>query len=133
MSVTDVLTAPTVDAFTPTSDRIMATSAAVVALAAAIVGGWALARPTSPHAKLTAAVALAAGLTGLVAGGLVVSMADGGPGTGNGIVGGFAALALGLTAALLGGLALTRTRPRPHLDDARTGDSKGSRRGLPQR
>jgi hypothetical protein len=36
--------------------------------------------------------------------------ADGGPETGNGVVGGYAALAIGLIAVVLGGLALTRSR-----------------------
>ncbi len=49
----------------------------------------------------------------MVVGGLVVATADGGPGTGNGIVGGFAALAIGLIAAILGGLALARSRRAP--------------------
>ncbi|MFI6235466.1 DUF6223 family protein [Micromonospora sp. NPDC050784] len=39
-----------------------------------------------------------------------VAPADGGPGTGNGIVGGSAALGLGPTAALLGGIVLARSR-----------------------
>jgi hypothetical protein len=55
-------------------------------------------------------VALVAGLTGMVIGGLVVAAAEGGPGTGYGIVGGFAALAIGLIATVLGWLALARSR-----------------------
>ncbi|PWV72519.1 hypothetical protein SAMN05421630_112120 [Prauserella marina] len=51
-----------------------------------------------------------AGLTGIVAGGLVMITAKGGPGTGYGIVGGVIALALGVVASALGWLALTRSR-----------------------
>ncbi|MFC7641205.1 DUF6223 family protein [Streptosporangium lutulentum] len=42
--------------------------------------------------------------------GLVVAAADGGPGTGYGIVGGYLALAVGLIAMALAGLALARSR-----------------------
>ncbi|MER5642973.1 DUF6223 family protein [Streptosporangium sp. NPDC002524] len=57
-----------------------------------------------------AVVALVAGLVGVVIGGLVVAAADGGPGTGYGIVGGFAALVVGVAGTALGGLALARSR-----------------------
>lgn len=110
MPISDLLAASTVDAYTLTGDRIVATAAAIAALAAAIIGGLALARPTGRSGKWKSGVALAAGVTGIVIGGLVVATADGGPGTGNGIVGGYAALVLGLIATLLGGLALVRTR-----------------------
>ena len=53
---------------------------------------------------------MVAGLIGMVLGGLVVATADGGLGTGNGIVGGFVALVIGLIATVLGGLALARSR-----------------------
>jgi hypothetical protein len=55
-------------------------------------------------------VALVAGLIAVVNGGLVLAIANGGPGTGNGVVGGAIALVLGLIAAVLGGLALARSR-----------------------
>jgi Family of unknown function (DUF6223) len=55
-------------------------------------------------------VALAAGLTGMVIGGLVVAADEGGPGTGYRIVGGFAALAIGLIPTVLGWLTLARSR-----------------------
>lgn len=55
-----------------------------------------------------AITALAAGVTGLVLGGLVVAAAEGGPGTGYGIVGGFMALAVGLVSAVLGAVALKK-------------------------
>ena len=55
-------------------------------------------------------MALVAGLTGMAIGGLVVAAAEGGPGTGYGIVGGFAALVIGLIATVLGWLGLARSR-----------------------
>jgi hypothetical protein len=45
-----------------------------------------------------------------VNGGLVLAAATGGPGSGNGVVGGAAALVLGLLAAVLGGLVVARSR-----------------------
>jgi hypothetical protein len=41
---------------------------------------------------------------------LNVAIARGGPGTGNGVVGGAAAFVLGLIAIAIGGLALSRSR-----------------------
>jgi uncharacterized protein DUF6223 len=116
MPVTGLIAATAVDAYTLTGDRVIATAAAVAALAAAIIGGLALRRPIGRNRKRTSMVALVAGMVGIVVGGLVVTTADGGPGTGNGVVGGYAALALGLIGVFLGGLALSRTR-----DAARTG------------
>jgi hypothetical protein len=46
----------------------------------------------------------------VVNGGLVLVIANGGPGSGNGVVGGAAAVVLGLIATALGGLALARRR-----------------------
>ena len=62
-------------------------------------------------AGLSAAiVALVAGLMAALNGGLNLAVATGGPGTGNGVVGGAAAFVLGLIALALGGLALARYR-----------------------
>jgi hypothetical protein len=99
MDVPDLLAAPAL-----TGDRMVAAVAAVVALAGVVAGGLALLRSTTRRST----VAVVAGITGMIAGGLVVITADGGPGTGNGIVGGYAALTLGLIGAALGGLALAR-------------------------
>jgi hypothetical protein len=107
MFVHHLLAASTVDTYTLTSGRLLATGAALVAVAGAIVGAVALAR--SGH-RARAIFALAAGLTAMVIGGVVIATADGGPGTGSGVVGGYAALAVGLLATVLGGLALTRSR-----------------------
>lgn len=101
-----LLAASSVDATTVTADRAVATAAALIAVAGAVIGGLALARPTTGRSW----VALAAGVVGALAGVAVLATADGGPGTGNGVVGGYAAMVLGLIAALLGGLALRKAR-----------------------
>jgi hypothetical protein len=46
----------------------------------------------------------------MVNGGLNLAVTNGGPGTGNGVVGGAVAFVLGLIALALGGLALARCR-----------------------
>ncbi|MFI5892585.1 DUF6223 family protein [Actinoplanes sp. NPDC051513] len=106
MSVHHLIAASTVDAHALTGDRIVATSAVLVTLAGAVLGGLALARGN----RRAATAALVAGVIGMVTGGIVVVTADGGPGTGNGVVGGYVALVIGLVAAVLGGLAGARRR-----------------------
>ncbi|PWK48370.1 hypothetical protein BC793_106400 [Actinoplanes xinjiangensis] len=105
------LAASTVDASTLTTDRAVASAAALVALAAAIIGGLALARPARGGTRRPL-IAVGAGILGTLAGVWVLATADGGPGTGNGVVGGYAGVAFGLLAAALGGLALARSRRR---------------------
>jgi hypothetical protein len=105
-----LLAVSTVDAGTVTADRVVATAAALIALAGTIVGGRALARSAGSNVTSRSFVALTAGVIGTFVGILVLATADGGPGTGNGVVGGFAGVVLGLIAALLGGLALRRSR-----------------------
>ncbi|XVU22114.1 DUF6223 family protein [Actinoplanes sp. CA-054009] len=83
-----------------TTERLIATVAALLALAGVIAGIRARTRPA-------ALIALTAGAAGTVTGILVVATADGGPGTGNGVVGGWAAIVLGPVAA---GLAMLRLR-----------------------
>ena len=58
-----------------------------------------------------AILALVSGAIAAINGGLNVAVASGGPGTGNGVVGGAAAFVLGLIAVAMGGLALARRRP----------------------
>ena len=106
--------APAVDAYTLTTGRAVATAGALVALAGLIIGGLALARAIrriGDNGRRGAIVALVAGAAGLVSGAVVVALAKGGPGTGYGIVGGFAALAIGPLAMVFGWLALARSRP----------------------
>jgi len=100
--------AQSVDAGTLTTGRLVGAVAALVALAGVVAGALAVAR----HRRRGATAALATGVAGMAAGGIVVAMAEGGPGTGYGIVGGFAALAIGLVAAALGGLGLACARAR---------------------
>ncbi|MEU5866567.1 DUF6223 family protein [Nonomuraea sp. NPDC047529] len=117
-----------VGAYAMTTGRLWSLIAAGLGLAGAAVGALALARSTgrllprprtatgagiAPGAgtgRRGAVVALAAGLTCMVIGGVVVAAAKGGPGTGYGIVGGYLDLALGLAAMILGALTLARHR-----------------------
>ncbi|NUO58494.1 MAG: hypothetical protein HOV71_15740 [Hamadaea sp.] len=101
-------TAAAVAAYTLTTGRLFGTVAALLALAGAVLGVLALIRPAAARRRAT--FALGTGLAGLVVGGFVVGLAKGGPGTGYGVVGGWAALAIGLIATVLGGLALSRAR-----------------------
>lgn len=110
MSVRLLLAESTVGASTMTGDRIVATAAALVALAGAVTGALVLARAARRGGNRRPLFALAAGAVGVLTGALVLATADGGPGTGNGVVGGYAAVAFGLIAALLGGLAIARSR-----------------------
>lgn len=89
-----------------TAGRFWSLVGVVVALVGVVVGARALLRRTGGR---SAVAALAAGMTGLVLGGLVVLTAEGGPGTGYGIVGGFLASGIGLVATVIGAFAL-RTR-----------------------
>jgi Family of unknown function (DUF6223) len=91
-----------------TSRRLWALLVLVLALAGVIVGGLALVRPASR--RLGALAGLATGLIAGVNGGLVLAVATGGPGSGNGVIGGAGALVLGVMAMALGGLALVRSR-----------------------
>ncbi|WP_238015046.1 DUF6223 family protein [Dactylosporangium sp. AC04546] len=97
MSFIDLLAADPVGAYSLTLDRVVATAGALVALAGTVAG--ALARR---NRRRNGTVALAAGAVGVVVGVLIIVTADGGPGTGNGIVGGYAAVVLGLVAVALG-------------------------------
>jgi Family of unknown function (DUF6223) len=89
-----------------TYQRVWASIAAGVALASLITGGVALTR----RAPRFAIAAMIAGLIGAINGGLVLAVADGGPGSGNGVIGGAAAFVLGIAAVALGGFAVTRAR-----------------------
>ncbi|EME61695.1 DUF6223 family protein [Amycolatopsis decaplanina] len=93
-----------------TPGRLWSLVAALAGVIGVIVGGLALARHRSGNTRRGAVVALTAGLLGMAGGGFVVAAAEGGPGTGYGIVGGYIALVIGLLAAILGWLALSRSR-----------------------
>jgi len=96
--------ATTVHGMTP--QRLWAAIAAGLALVSVIAGGVALTR----RATRLATVAMFAGLIAAINGGLVLATANGGPGTGNGVVGGAAALVLGIAAVAFGGFAVSRAR-----------------------
>ncbi|MEV6276738.1 DUF6223 family protein [Nocardia sp. NPDC051832] len=89
-----------------TSGRLGPTLTALVALTAVAVGVLALRSPT----YRTAVTALASGLISAIVGTLFARTAEGGPGTGNGIVGAWAAIALGLIAMILGATAIRSHR-----------------------
>ncbi len=93
-----------------TAGRLWSLVAGLLGLAGVAVGGLALVRPAGRLGDRGAVVAVAAGLIAALIGGLVVAVADGGPGTGYGIVGGYVALVIGLIAMVLGGWALSRSR-----------------------
>lgn len=108
MSPLYVLSAPAVDAYALTPGRLVGTVAALVAVAGVALGALALAR----GGKTKTIAALTTGPAGMLIGGAVLAAAKGGPGTGYGVVGGFAALVFGLIATALGALALARRRVR---------------------
>lgn len=89
-----------------TAGRLWSVVGIAFGLAAVVIGVLALTRATTRKAV----VALGTGLAGAVVGALVVAAAEGGPGTGYGIVGGYVALVVGVAGLLLGGLALSRAR-----------------------
>jgi hypothetical protein len=102
------------------SGRLGPTLIALIGLIGTVIGGRALARAkrrarsdtnvgaTSWRSGATAAIVL--GAISLVLGGLFLAAADGGPGTGNGVVGSIVAIVLGPIAMVLGGLAWARRR-----------------------
>jgi hypothetical protein len=96
----------------PTSRRLWATTAGALALVGVVVGGLALARSSriGNGGRLGVIVAWVAGAVAAINGGLVLAVADGGPGSGNGVVGGAGALVLGVIGMALGALALRRSR-----------------------
>ncbi|WP_037765950.1 DUF6223 family protein [Streptomyces sp. 142MFCol3.1] len=113
-----------VDAYTLTAARFWATSVALLGLAGLVIGKMALtrsARRIGDGGRRQAIVALVAGLIAVVGGALNLAVADGGPGTGNGVVGGALALVLGLIATVLGRLALARSRRTTAPADQPTG------------
>lgn len=108
--------ATTVYGLTPR--RLWATAVAALALIGVVIGALALARvPVNRFGVITRkhgpTWAMVAGLIAAANGFLNLALANGGPGTGNGVVGGAAALVLGAIAMSLGGLALVRSRRAP--------------------
>lgn len=92
--------------------RLWGTTAALAGLIGAVVGAWALLRAVrrvGNGGRNGAVLALAAGAIAVISGVGNLVVADGGPGTGNGVVGGGAAIVFGLVATVLGGLVLRRS------------------------
>ena len=96
-----------------TSRRAWATTAGVLALVGVLAGAMALVRSVrriGNGGRRGATVAVVAGPIAAINGALVLALATGGPGSGNGVVGGAGALVLGLVGTALGGLVLSRSR-----------------------
>jgi len=116
MYLTDLLVTAAdtdVSSYTLTTARLWATLAAFVGLGGTVVGAVARTRAVrgiGNRGRNGAVVALGCGSIALVVGVVNLLVADGGPGTGNGVVGGGIAIVLGLTALALGALTLTRSR-----------------------
>jgi hypothetical protein len=89
-----------------TARRLWALIADGLALVSVITSGMALVR----RATRLAIAAMIAGLIAAIGGGLVLAAANGGPGTGNGVIGAAGALVLGAAAVVLGGFAVSRAR-----------------------
>src|SRR5215470_15798237 len=90
-----------------TSRRLWATTVALVALVGVVIGGLALRRSDAIGTGIGrrwVIVALVAGLIAAVNGGLNLAIAKGGPGSGNGVVGGAAALVLGMIGMVIAGI-----------------------------
>ncbi|MGW5382475.1 DUF6223 family protein [Nocardia sp. NPDC003963] len=110
MSVHDLLVSPEMLAQSGfsglTAGRFWSLVGVAVGSAGLVIGARTLIRRAGRRSAVAASVA---GLIGSVIGVLVVAAADGGPGTGHGIIGGFLALAIGLAAAALSVVALRRS------------------------
>lgn len=96
------------------SGRLGPTITALVGITAAVLGARRLVRTTRP-AETTSSVlhdqgrvALMLGIFAIVVGGVLLAAADGGPGTGNGVVASAAAIVFGVVAIGLDRLAATR-------------------------
>jgi drug/metabolite transporter (DMT)-like permease len=101
------------------SGRLGPTITALLGLAAAVLAARTLARAKRPANQTSSAerdhrpTALLLGMTAVLLGVLFLAAADGGPGTGNGVVGSAAAIVLGFIAIGLDRLAATRATEPP--------------------
>jgi len=97
-----------------TSKRQFALVALGLALLSAILG-WRAFRKSSAHTSILHGrswpiVAIVTGLIAVIGGVFNLATSNGGPGSGNGVLGSAQALVLGLTGIILGGLATVRFR-----------------------
>jgi hypothetical protein len=101
-----------VSGYAISSGRLGAIVAGLLGLIGVAIGGQALrqAGRFGAGSGRRGIVALAAGLIGMVLGGLVIITAEGGIGTGNGLGGAIVALIMGLIAVAIGGLTVARSR-----------------------
>ena len=91
---------------------------ALVALGAGVISvifGWRAFRKSAssisiPNRKYGTIVVIVTGLIAVIGGVLNLATANGGPGSGNGVLGSAQALVLGLTGIFLGGFAIARFR-----------------------
>ena len=96
-----------------TPRRIWAIMADAVGIAAVLAGSMSLRRAAlgiGNRGRKGAMLALAAGILATINGGLNLAVATGGPGSGNGVIGGAAAFVFGLIGLALGALTLSRSR-----------------------
>lgn len=97
------------DSYGLTSARLVATSAALLGLFGTVVGWLARVRARRGGAGVSGGVvAMVSGVIAACVGVLSLMTADGGPGTGNGVVGAYAAGMLGGLGMAFGGLAVVR-------------------------
>lgn len=97
-----------------TSKRQFALIAMALALLSVILG-WrtfrkSAARTSILHGKSWPVIAIVSGLVAVIGSILNLATSNGGPGSGNGVLGSAQALVLGLTGMFLGGLAIVRFR-----------------------
>lgn len=96
-----------------TARRLWASAAMAVGITGVIAGSMSVvraARRIGNRGRHSAVFALTAGILAVINGGLNLAVATGGPGSGNGVIGGAAAFVLGLTSMALGGFSLARSR-----------------------
>ena len=98
----------------PTTRRIWASTAAILALVSVIIGVRTFRQSSvgikRPNTKIRFLSAILLGLIAVVNAVLNLSIAKGGPGTGNGVVGAAAAFVLGIIGMVFGVLAFARYR-----------------------
>jgi len=80
-----------------------------------VIFGWRTFRKSARHTSILSGkswpiVAIVTGLMAVIGSVLNLATANGGPGSGNGVLGSAQALVLGLTGMILGGLAIVRFR-----------------------
>jgi len=111
--VANVSIPTTTTVYGSTPRRVWATAAMILALAGVTMGGLSLRRSLSNTDKVkqrNSIIALILGVSAIMSGGLNLAMANGGPGSGNGVVGGAIAIVLGILAIALGGILQIRIR-----------------------